>query len=196
MSELNVITGTMNGGKSLEIISKHYDAVQSNANVLCLKPSVDTRDVGVIKSRIGLEVPCYQFDKDVNLFAFVYGRNLVEKIDKIMVDESQFITKEQAHELHKVATMLDIPVDCYGLKISFTGDGFDGMKELLTLTKEPRVIKSTCRRCKGEATHHLLKVNGKYVFNSLSNVFIGDAEYTSVCAKCWYEEKDRSEGLL
>jgi thymidine kinase len=44
----------------------------------------------------------------------------------VLVDESQFLTREQVHELSEVVDELDIPVLCYGLRTDFRGELFSG----------------------------------------------------------------------
>lgn len=39
----------------------------------------------------------------------------------MLVDESQFLTREQVHALSEVVDNLDIPVLCYGLRTDFRG---------------------------------------------------------------------------
>ncbi len=47
------------------------------------------------------------------------------------MDESQFLTREQVHELSEVVDELDIPVLCYGLRTDFRGELFSGSQYLL-----------------------------------------------------------------
>jgi thymidine kinase len=44
----------------------------------------------------------------------------------VLVDESQFLTREQVHALSEVVDELDIPVLCYGLRTDFRGELFEG----------------------------------------------------------------------
>lgn len=66
-----------------------YNYKERGKKVLLAKPKLDTREVGVMHSRIGLEQPC------------IYVEDLVEKsldelnkYDCIIVDEAQFCKKE------------------------------------------------------------------------------------------------------
>lgn len=177
--------GAMNSSKSAELLIVAYNYEQSGMNPLCLKPSTDTRDTN-IKSRIGLERKCLTFSNDTNLFELIHKN---KDVKVVLVDEAQFITKKQAHELLEVVVKLSIPVMCYGLKLNYKGEPFDGSSELLSLAHDLQEIKTVCK-CGSKATHHLLKVNGNYTFDG-NGVFIGDTEYGSVCAKCWYKEKEK-----
>ena len=47
-----------------------------------------------------------------------------DRIHCVLVDESQFLTREQVHELSEVVDTLDIPVLCYGLRTDFRGELF------------------------------------------------------------------------
>ncbi|SPX10474.1 thymidine kinase/deoxyuridine kinase [Escherichia coli] len=49
----------------------------------------------------------------------------------VLVDECQFLTRQQVYELSEVVDQLDIPVLCYGLRTDFRGELFIGSQYLL-----------------------------------------------------------------
>ena len=51
----------------------------------------------------------------------------------IIVDEAQFLTKEEVMYLVDLVDRLDIPVLCYGLRADFKGDLFPGSYQLARL---------------------------------------------------------------
>ena len=51
----------------------------------------------------------------------------------IIVDEAQFLTKEEVMYLVHIVDSLDIPVMCYGLRADFKGDLFPGSYQLLVM---------------------------------------------------------------
>ncbi len=49
---------------------------------------------------------------------------------RILMDECQFLSKDQVYQLTEVVDKLDIPVLCYGLRTDFLGELFEGSKYL------------------------------------------------------------------
>ncbi|NMU24414.1 thymidine kinase, partial [Vibrio parahaemolyticus] len=87
--------------------------------------------VGKVSSRIGLQSDAHLFRQDTNLYQEIAGLNEVEKRHCILVDECQFLSKEQVYQLTEVVDKLHIPVLCYGLRTDFLGELFEGSKYLL-----------------------------------------------------------------
>lgn len=54
-----------------------------------------------------------------------------QTIHCVLVDESQFLTRQQVYQLSEVVDKLDIPVLCYGLRTDFRGELFVGSQYLL-----------------------------------------------------------------
>jgi methylase of polypeptide subunit release factors len=102
---------------------------------LCIKPSIDDRDgEDIIKSRIGLSRECISFDTTHNLYKFIdnYIVNVtIQGYDRpkwILVDECQFLSKEQVDQLAEVVDNLGINVMCYGLRTDFKSDLFENVE--------------------------------------------------------------------
>lgn len=187
MAKLYFKYGAMGSSKSMDLLRTAYNYEQLGKETLILKPEIDTRDVGVVRSRIGIERECVLFNKEEDLYKLVYILGSKKKLSCIFVDEAQFITVEQVKELWKIVVSLNIPVIAYGLRMDYTGNGFDASKELLSLAHTIEEIKTMCR-CGKKATHHLLKVNGKYIFDG-DGIHVGDTEFSSVCGRCWLRTK-------
>ena len=67
MGKLRFFYGTMNSMKSATLLMKAHQFKETGANVILLKPSLDTRDFGYIRSRaMAEEQTCVRFDKQVN----------------------------------------------------------------------------------------------------------------------------------
>ena len=62
----------------------------------------------------------------------------------IIVDEAQFLSKEEVHYLVHLVDELDIPVMCYGLRADFKGDLFPGSRELLVMADKIEEVKTVC----------------------------------------------------
>lgn len=172
MNKIYFKHGTMFSGKSLNLISAVKTYEHNYQRVLILKPSQDTRDKGIIKSRMSTEtLDCVTFTEKENLFVKV--TSLITKFqinskqwtpDVIFIDEVQFCTPEQIIQLHEVANRY-APVMCYGLKTSYTGDLFPAIAKLLTIAEDVSEIKTICSMCKKKATHNLLLRNDSPVYS-------------------------------
>ena len=109
----------------------------------------------------------------------------------MLVDEAQFLTREQVDQLMKVTTDLDIPVMAYGLRLNFrlTDGGFEGATRLLQMAHDIDEIKTICE-CGRKATLNARFLNGKFLADG-PDVLIDDGtsevEYRAICPKCYAE---------
>ncbi|RKP16774.1 hypothetical protein ROZALSC1DRAFT_17176 [Rozella allomycis CSF55] len=62
----------------------------------------------------------------------------------ILIDEAQFLTKEQVYQLCHIIEKFNIPVLAYGLRSDFRGNTFEGSQYLLALADELTEIKTIC----------------------------------------------------
>lgn len=62
----------------------------------------------------------------------------------MLVGESQFLTREQVHELSEVVDTLGIPMLCYGPRTDFRGELFTGSQYLLVWSDKLVELKTTC----------------------------------------------------
>ena len=191
MNKIYYKHGTMFSGKSLNLISTYHTYKHNNKNVLVLKPSADTRDFGLIKSRMSTEtVGCYTYTEKDELSKVVADSMLLtrEYPDIIMIDEVQFSTEKQIEELHNLS--LTAPIMCYGLKTTYTGDLFPAIKKLIPLAEDISEIKTTCAFCNKKATHNLLVRNNKPIYEgafvNVEGENIND-KYFAVCRHHFYE---------
>ena len=188
MGKLRFFYGTMNSMKSATLLMKAHQFKETGANVILLKPSLDTRDFGYIRSRaMAEEQTCVRFDKQINLAEkFKDYKNHI-----FFVDEVQFITAEHAEQLLEIS--FNNEVFCYGLKTSYNNKLFDGTVRLLAVANTIEEIKSKCSRCSSKATTHIRLEDGKMVLGSEDSIvgdIKGDIRYESVCQKCWHEAKN------
>ena len=85
---------------------------------------------GKVSSRIGLSSPARLYNTQTALFTDIADEHKRQPIHCVLVDESQFLTREQVRELSEVVDQLDIPVLCYGLRTDFRGELFTGSQYL------------------------------------------------------------------
>ena len=126
MSKLYFRYGAMNCGKTTALIQVAHNYEERGMSVLILKPKVDTKGEDYIVSRIGVKRKVNMLiDSDVDIFKTIQEKiNNKEEISCILVDEVQFMKKQQIDDLLKVAVILDIPVICYGLRMKEAVDFF------------------------------------------------------------------------
>lgn len=182
MSKLYFYHSVMNSGKSAHIIMQVYNLRKQGMNVLVLKPKIDTRNVGVVKSRaLETELEAVLIDDSFDIFEYVKNENP----DYVFVDEVNFLTKENVEDLARIVDELNISVFGYGLLVDYKTLQFEGSKRMIELADTIRELKSPCVKCGRKATMHLRKVNGQYVFDGES-IQVGDIDtYECVCRKCY-----------
>lgn len=177
MAKLFFRYSSMGAGKSLEIIRIAENYKRQNKEVLCLVPDI----VGEIKYRIGVSIPAISIKQDTDI------KNVVTTpISCVLIDEAQFLTKDQVIDLTTLVDLYDIPVICYGLKNDFQNELFEGSKYLLLYADKIEEIKTTCYFCNNKATMVLRINNGKPVYEG-RQVEIEKTNYLPVCRKHWFQ---------
>ena len=194
MGKLIFRYGTMNSGKSLNLLGVNYNYTQNGKNVFILKPAFDTRDVGLIKTRLSdeLSVKATLIEKENNVVDMVLEKEKKDnkKIDVILVDEVQFLTKEHAKQLSALAYNHNKLVMCYGLKIDFLGNPFEASSYIMAHASNLEEIKTICEMCgEKKAIFHLLYINGKLLTSSETGKIVetSDTTYMQVCGKCYHK---------
>ncbi|HQR43898.1 MAG TPA: thymidine kinase, partial [Gemmatales bacterium] len=144
---------------------------------------LDNRAGGRIASRIGFGADAMHFDADTNFVTDCVARNP----DCVLVDEAQFLSKEQVRQLAEVVDVANIPVMCYGLRTDFLGELFPGSAALLAWADTLVELKTIC--CCGRKATMVVRVSpeGK-VEQAGQQVEIGGNErYVSLCRKHFNE---------
>lgn len=189
MAKLYFKYGTMKSGKSIDVIKALINYQLCEQNVLVAKPAIDTRTDGVIASRLGTETECYTLQgHSGEIYDLINsGKNVGIKTEVILVDEAQFLTREQVLELCLISDKEDIPVLCWGLKTNFKGELFEGSKALIEFADKLEEIKTICQFCKHKATMNLRterRDGSRFaVTTEADEIQIGDEEYIQVCRK-------------
>lgn len=190
MSKLYFRYGAMNSGKSTNLMQVAYNYEERGMNVLLLKPQTDKKGGENLVSRLGVErkVDILVSDED-NIYDEI-NKRLKDgiKIHCLLIDEVQFMKKEQIDQLFKIAVVLDIPVICYGLRTDFRMEGFEGSSRLLLLAHSIEEMKTICK-CGSKAILNARKINDKFVFQGeqIAIDHMNNVEYESLCGKCYYK---------
>ncbi len=147
----------------------------------------DRFGAGKVSSRIGLSSPARLYNPQTSLFDDIAAEHQLKPIHCVLVDESQFLTREQVHELSEVVDTLDIPVLCYGLRTDFRGELFTGSQYLLAWSDKLVELKTICF-CGRKASMVLRLDQEGCPYNEGEQVVIGGNErYVSVCRKHYKE---------
>ena len=192
MNKLFFYYGTMASAKTLRLLTTAYNFEENGLDIMCLKPSADTRDgEGIIKSRVGLERKCVMVDPDVNLYKAIKDYNNVlnsqfHNLKWVLIDECQFLTEKQIDQLSDVVDFLGINVMCFGLRTDFQSRLFPASKRLFELADDIEEIKSTCS-CGERKTsiNARFDSNGEIVTEGDQIMVGGNDMYKSVCRRCW-----------
>lgn len=153
-------------------------------NTFVLTPALDNRHgAGRVASRIGLEAEARAFAADEDLLALTRAESERRPLACVLVDEAQFLTREQVRQLTDVADQLRIPVLCYGLRTDFQGNLFPGSQWLLAWADNLIEIKTICH-CGRKATMVLrLDASGAPVKEGAQIEIGGNERYVSVCRR-------------
>jgi len=194
MASLYFHYSTMNAGKSTHALTTAFNYKERNMRTLLVKPAVDSREQGVIASRIGISETCCLVEPHEMISHLLtpqtklYGvleqhKHFDFKIDCVIVDEAQFLTAEQVYDLTKITDLYNIPVMCYGLRTDFQGKMFEGSKALFELADKLVEIKTICW-CGKKATMVVRTDSNGDVIRDGEQVVIGGNEcYISLCRK-------------
>ncbi|WP_252145078.1 thymidine kinase [Yokenella regensburgei] len=184
MAQLYFYYSAMNAGKSTALLQSSYNYQERGMRVMVYTAEIDNRyGSGKVSSRIGLSSPAKLFNQHSSLYNEIKEEHCQETIHCVLVDESQFLTRQQVYELSEVVDELDIPVLCYGLRTDFRGELFSGSQYLLAWSDKLVELKTICF-CGRKASQVLRLDQSGRPFNEGEQVVIGGNErYVSVCRK-------------
>lgn len=145
MAKLYFYYSAMNAGKTTHLLQSSYNYRERGMKTLILSPALDNRfGVGKVASRIGLESPSIIFSEKENLLAIVEKHLKEHNIHCVLVDEAQFLSKDQVYQLTEIVDQLNIPVLAYGLRTDFQGELFSGSHYLLAWADHLNELKTIC----------------------------------------------------
>ncbi len=185
MAKLHFYYSAMNAGKTTTLLQSSYNYQERGMNTLVLTPSTDNRyGEGVVTSRIGLQAQAVIFKQDTDILSEVRGNCLQdESIKCILVDEAQFLSKEQVYQLCQITDDMNIPVLAYGLRSDFLGEPFEGSMYLLAWADHLIEIKTICH-CGSKATMNMrIDENAMPVREGNQVEIGGNDRYVSVCRR-------------
>lgn len=174
--------GAMGSSKTANALMTRFSWEDKGKKVALLKPSIDNRDgVDIVRSRAGLmaqAILIYPGSKFKEVLP-----DPVETYDNLIVDEAQFLTKEQVDELREIADNGTF-VMCYGLKADFMGNLFEGSKRILELADSLREVVTMCP-CGKKAIMNARYSGNRILYEGEQVVVGGNESYMALCHRCY-----------
>jgi thymidine kinase len=194
MAKLYFYYAAMNAGKSTTLLQADFNYRERGMETMLWTAAHDDRSgTGTISSRIALSAPAHTYDESVDLFAAIVDELKKRKLDCILVDEAQFLTRDQVLQLCRVTDELNIPVLCYGLRTDFRGRLFEGSAALLALADALIELKAVCE-CGRKATMNLrVDAEGHAVAAGAQTEIGGNDRYVALCRRHFFERLREGE---
>ena len=184
MAKLYFRYGAMGSSKTANALMVRHNYQERGMNVILLKPRLDTRDgERVMRSRMGLETEC-QFVEEFIEMAEASWKTPDDAAGCacVIVDEAQFMTREQVDYMAHVVDDLNVPVICYGLRTDFRSELFPGSERLFELADVIEQIPTVCW-CGKRAHFNARVIDGRMVHTG-EQVFLGGNEsYVALCRR-------------
>ena len=184
--------GSMNSGKSLELIKVAHNYMENGIKSIIFKPSIDTRRPGKVYSRVGLEMDAFEIKLDD---AEAVKKILNQELGNffvILVEECGFLTKEVIDAMVDFAYDNNIySVMFFGLKVDFRGELFEGTRRVIERADKIEEATSICW-CGKKARQNARVVDG-HVSKEGPTVVIDDGstkvDYVTLCNYHFYKKQ-------
>ena len=187
MAALHFIYSTMNAGKSTALLQASHGYRERGLETMVFTSSKDDRyGESEVVSRVGLRSPAHTYSESDNILKMVHDENEKHELSCILIDEAQFLTKDQVKQLGKIVDELKITVMAFGIRTDFQGELFEGSKYLLAWADKLKELRAVCH-CGSKATMIVRVSEDGSIMRSGDQVEIGGNErYLSLCRKCVY----------
>lgn len=184
MAKLYFYYASMNAGKSTTLLQADFNYRERGMETMLWTAALDDRyGAGQITSRIGLLAEAHKFDPESDLWAAVSDEHRRRPLACVLIDEAQFLLKDQVFALARLADEADIPVLCYGLRTDFAADLFPGSAALLGIADALVELKAVCE-CGRKATMNLrVDADGRAVVAGAQTEIGGNDRYVAMCRR-------------
>lgn len=194
MASLFYYYSSMNAGKSTTLLQASHNYRERGMNTLLLTPELDDRSGSKkIVSRIGIEAKATSFSSDNDLHYLTQKELENSPLHCVLVDEAQFLSREQVLQLCKIVDEFNIPVLAYGIRTDFQGELFEGSKCLLAWADNLVEIKTICH-CGRKATMVVrLDSEGNAITEGEQIEIGGNERYLPLCRKHFHEMRQTTD---
>jgi len=179
MAKLYFYYSTMNAGKSTALLQAAYNYSERGMKTMLFTALLDTRSQGQIVSRIGIKADAGRFTPATNF----WNECTPSKPSCILIDEAQFLTKDQVKQLARLVDESNIPVMCYGIRTDFQGELFPGSAALLAWADNLHELKTICFCGKKAIMVVRVLPDGKVEQQGKQVEIGGNERYVSLCRK-------------
>jgi thymidine kinase len=187
VAKLYFYYSTMNAGKSTSLLQSSHNYRERGMRTLVYTAQFDQRGGGKVHSRIGLASEARHFAPGSDLYVEVASEHARQPVSCVLLDEAQFLTRDQVEQLARVVDLLSIPVLCYGLRTDFRGELFPGSTRLLALADELTELKTICH-CGRKATMVVrVGADGEAERDGAQVEIGGNERYVSLCRRHYFD---------
>lgn len=191
MAKLYFRYSAMGAGKSLDLLKVAYNYEERGMTALIFNSEMDTRfGRECVASRAGIHKDAIAYARDTD-FKGLYEKQIAaigRKVDCLLVDEAQFLTKAQVMAIVAIVNDERIPVICYGLRTDFMGDLFEGSMWLLAWSDAIEELKTVCW-CGRKATMNARVIDGRIVRQGEQVQIGGNESYVALCREHYLSGK-------
>lgn len=190
MAKLYFNYSSMNAGKSTALLQANHNYLERGMKTKMFTFSGDNRyEENKIVSRIGISADANSFSEATDLFQDLIEDKELKKIKCVLIDEAQFLKKNQVAQLGKIVDELDIAVLAFGIRTDFQGELFEGSKYLLAWADNLKEIKTVCW-CGRKATMVVrLDSKGNILSEGQQLEIGGNEKYVPLC-RAHFNKKD------
>jgi thymidine kinase len=194
MAKLYFYYAAMNAGKSTTLLQADFNYRERGMQTMLWTAAHDDRSgAGQIGSRLGLTIDAHAYSPEVDLFDAVGDELKRRELHCVLIDEAQFLTRQQVLQLCRLCDEVNQPVLCYGLRTDFLGQLFEGSAALLALADALVELKAVCE-CGRKATMNLrVDTDGHAVASGEQTEIGGNDRYVALCRRHFFERLRESE---
>ncbi len=189
MAKLYFYYASMNAGKSTTLLQADFNYRERGMETMLWTAALDDRyGQGYVTSRIGLRADAHKFDLDTDIAGAIEAEHGTRSLACVMVDEAQFLIRDQVFQLAYIADVVGIPVLCYGLRTDFQAELFPGSAALLGIADSLVELKAVCE-CGRKSTMNLrVDANGNAVKEGAQTEVGGNDRYVALCRRHFMEK--------
>ena len=181
MAQLYFKYGAMGSSKTANALMARFNYEERGQETLLVKPQLDQRDGDhMVRSRIGLTHPCVYFHEMQAM-----GEEALKRYACVIVDEAQFLTREEVLFLVHLVDACNIPVMCYGLCTDFKGELFEGSYALLVMADKIEEVKTICWCGKKATFNARFDEQGRVLKEGAQVVLGANDKYIGLCRRHW-----------
>ena len=194
MAKLYFYYAAMNAGKSTTLLQADFNYRERGMETMLWTAALDHRSgSGKIASRLGIGAEASHYDAQTDLSGAVAEEMKRRNVDCVLVDEAQFLTRDQVLQQCRLSDEAGVPVLCYGLRTDFQGNRFEGSAALLALADHLVELKAVCD-CGRKATMNLRVDSEGFAVAAGAQTEIGGNElYVAMCRRHFFERLREGE---